>query len=585
MSFKTLQIPPGIERNGTPYETPNRWWDMSQVRWISGTLQPIGGWQRQTLDPLDSPPRAFHVWRDNGTARAILAGSDEKIYVDNSGEFQDITPDSYMGPGAVQPVGGYGTGPYGSEEYGTARSTPSPIYSPYGILSFGQWGQDVIICSNTDGRLLYYKQDAPLAAPVAIGPSYSPADTAEFTASISTTTMTVSAVASGAIQIGDKITGVGVSTGTVVTAFGTGLGGTGTYTVSISQTVGSITMEAFNQITTGAPVSNTAVIVTPERHVMAIGASGNQKMIAWSSREDQTDWNFSSVTNTAGFLQLSSRTPLLYAVPVAEGTLVFSYTDVFLIRYVGQPSIYGGTSPISDTALFNPQSVAVFGGRAVWPSRQGFQLYTGGSVQPLPCPIMADLMEGEYAMDPLWGPFRIHGCHNAKYPEIWWFYPSVGNTECNRYIGWNYVENVWFWGELARSAMSPADAFQYPLMGGTDGHIYSHENGVLANGASRVGQIWSETGALSLGAGDNVIHIDQLQIATGKGFGNLHVTFHGVYAPEGQEYIEGPHVPSDDGCTYCRLEYRDVRIKFTNAQDGNFSIGTIRMNVIPGGQR
>lgn len=587
MGFKTLQIPPGIERNTTAYDTPNRWWDMSQVRWISGTLQPIGGWQRQTEAPLNSPPRAFHVWRDNDAARAILCGTDEKLYVDDSGEFQDITPDDYLGPGSVLPVGGYGTGPYGDDTYGTPRSTPSPIYSPFGTLSFGQWGEDVVFCSNTDGRLLYYTQSAPLVPPVAIGPSYSPIATAEFTAGISTTTMTVSAVASGAISIGDRITGTGVTPGTVVTAFGTGLGGTGTYTVSISQTVGSVAMEAFNQTTTGAPVSNTSVIVTAERHLMAIGVSGNRKMIGWSSREDQTDWNFSSVTNTAGFLTLSSRSPLVYAVTVAEGTLVFSYTDVFLIRYVGQPSIYGGTSPISDTALFNPQSVAVFGGKAVWPSRQGFQLYSGGYVQPLACPVMSDILTGDDAirMDPLWGQFRIHGAHIFSRPEIWWFYPSVGHTECNRYIAWNYEENFWFWGELPRSAMAPADAYQYPLMGGTDGHIYSHENGVLANGASRVGQIWAETGALSVGNGDNVISIDQMQIATGRGYANLNVEFTGVYAPEGQEYLEGPFVPRDDGYTDCRLEYRDVRMKLIAAQDGNFSVGVIRLNVIPGGQR
>ena len=587
MAFKTLQLPPGIERNGTPFETPNRWWDMSQVRWISGTMQPIGGWQRHTPAPLNSPPRAFHVWRDNNTARAVLAGTDEKLYVDESGEFHDITPIDYIGPGAVQPVGGYGTGPYGDDDYGTPRSTPSPIYSPYGTLTFGQWGEDVIICSNTDGRLLYYDQSNPLDVPKAIGPSYSPVDTGDFTGSISATTLTVTAVASGAIALDDKVTGMGVSPGTIITAFLSGTGGTGTYTVSISQTVGSVSMLSFNQTTTGAPVSNTGVIVTAERHVMAIGMSGNPKMIGWSSKEDHTDWNFASLTNTAGFLQLSSRTPLLYAVTVAEGSLVFSYTDVFLIRYVGQPSIYGGTSPISDTAMFNPQSVATFSGKAAWPSRQGFQLYSGGYVQPLPCPFMAEILSGDdrYRMDPLWGAFRIHGAMNFKFPEIWWFYPSVGNSECNRYITWNYEENFWTWGELPRSAMSPADAYQYPLMGGTDGHIYSHENGDLANGVTRVGQIWAETGALSLGAGDRVMAVDQLQIATGRGYSNLNVYAYGSYAPEGQEYEEGPYVPRNDGYTDARFEYRDVRLKFLAAQDGNFSVGLIRMNVIPGGGR
>jgi hypothetical protein len=67
-------------------------------------------------------------------------------------------------------------------------------------------------------------------------------DTAAFTAAIATTTLTVSAVASGSLYVGQVIAGVGVTVGTTITAFLTGTGGTGTYTVSASQTVSSVSM-------------------------------------------------------------------------------------------------------------------------------------------------------------------------------------------------------------------------------------------------------------------------------------------------------------------------------------------------------
>jgi hypothetical protein len=67
---------------------------------------------------------------------------------------------------------------------------------------------------------------------------------ADFTASISGTTMTVTAVSSGVLSVGDSISGTGVSTDTKITAFGTGSGGVGTYTVSVSQTVTSRIMYA-----------------------------------------------------------------------------------------------------------------------------------------------------------------------------------------------------------------------------------------------------------------------------------------------------------------------------------------------------
>lgn len=73
---------------------------------------------------------------------------------------------------------------------------------------------------------------------------------AEFTASIAATTMTVTSVASGTIKVGMGISGSGVTAGTTVTAFVTGSGGAGTYTVSASQTVSSTTITS-----TGFPIT------------------------------------------------------------------------------------------------------------------------------------------------------------------------------------------------------------------------------------------------------------------------------------------------------------------------------------------
>lgn len=66
------------------------------------------------------------------------------------------------------------------------------------------------------------------------------------TGAISGTTLTVSAVTSGTLKIGQTIEGTGVTDGTIITAFGTGSGGAGTYTVSASQTVSSTTIYALN---------------------------------------------------------------------------------------------------------------------------------------------------------------------------------------------------------------------------------------------------------------------------------------------------------------------------------------------------
>ena len=75
------------------------------------------------------------------------------------------------------------------------------------------------------------------------------------TASISGTTMTVTAISSGTLVVGQLISGTGVTADTYITALGTGTGGTGTYTVSTSQTVASTTVTIVGQVFLGIPAT------------------------------------------------------------------------------------------------------------------------------------------------------------------------------------------------------------------------------------------------------------------------------------------------------------------------------------------
>lgn len=500
-----IQLPPGIERNNSPYDTPNAWWDMSLVRWRSGSLVPIKGNQRVTSTALNGPVRKIFVYRANDSTKVTLVGTANKLYVDNGGTFADITPASFSVFGSVAPFGGYGTFNYNEYNYGTARTSRSLIYSPFYYWTFSNWGEDVICTANSDGRLFYYD----------------------------TTTLT-----------------------TAPTVIAT------------------------------APLGNTSVVVTDERHVMCIGQQGgtpigSNRRVAWSSREDYTDWNFASLSNTAGYQDLTTRTPLQKGVKVKEGVLIFSLTDVYLAQYVGQPFVYG-FQRISDTELFHPDSIATFNGKAVWLSRQGFQLYNGGFVQPLPCPILDDILSD---LNATYGPSLIHGCHHGQFPEVWWFYPSTNSTVANRYVIWNYLENWWGWGALTRSAMSPAEVWEYPYMGDEIGNVFMHDVGYTDAGVTRVGKVFAETGALGIGNGDNTVEVRQVLPATGTGYNNLQISFYGRFTPEGNERTFGPYSPRSDGYTDVRVSAREARIRFAATQDADFGIGKMRLDVAQGGGR
>jgi hypothetical protein len=583
----TLQLKPGIERNTTPYDTLDSWWDMSQYRWQSGTLVPIGGWQNLST-PLDSPVREIFCWRDNLANRDLVVGTDEKLWVDDSGGFADITPPDFVPLSNISAgEGGYGTWDYGEEDYGDGREAgPSPIYSPFAYWSMDNWGEDLVLTANTDGRIFYYDETNVTDPPVRIGPNFDSSSAAVVTGSISGDTLTVSAVTSGTLAVGQKITATGIAvddTGAcTITALGSGSGGTGTYTVSQSQTLASTTITAYDALTTGAPISNNAVLVTAEEHLMAIGVGGDVRAVGWSSKSDYTDWDFANPDNTAGRLPLKTRTPLLKGWNVSDGVLVVSYTDVFLLRYSGLPYIYVGTDPISETSMFSPEAVVPWDGKAAWWDRMGFHLYEHGSVREIPCPIFRDLMKD---LDPTWGPFRMHGGHNGSFGEITWFYPSVGSDECDKYVTWSYVEGWWSWGTRSRSAWFPAGAYQRPFSGDHLGQMYEEEFGWLANGASRVGEVFIETSALGLGDGQ-IVDISQMQIATGNGYDAVNVSFFGRFTPEGEEYEFGPYDPRDDGYTDTwGVSARDLRMRFEMATDGPSAVGTIRLDVIPNGGR
>lgn len=572
MPLVPLQLPPGLERNNTPYDSVDRWWDMNLVRWQSGTMRAIGGWVRNTASALTGAIRELFVWRNNSSRRMMLVGTESKLYTD-SDTFVDITPSGLVALYSTGTGGGYGTGVYGAETYGTARTVSSTLYSPYNYWTFDTWGEDVICCASSDGRVFYYDASSPTTAPTVIGPVYSGTSAAVVTADISSFTMTVSAVTSGTLALNQKVTGTGVTAGTTITAFITGTGGTGTYQVSTSQTVASTTITTYDRTATGAPTDCNAVIVTDERHLMVFERPFR---VAWSSKEDYTDFDFASTTNTAGYVDLSTHTPIEKGVNVKEGVLVFSRSDVFLAQYVGLPFIYGFTN-VGATNLLHPDSIATFAGKAVWLDRTGFRIYAGGLISDLECPILSDIWQD---MDESFGPIRIHGAHNGTFPEIWWFYPSTGETECNKYVAWNYLTNTWVRGTLTRSAMYPADVNARPFMADANGHVYEHENGWTNAGSPRYSDIFIESGAVGIGNGDGTIDIRQMLV--GDSGEDTQVTVYGRMTPDGTERTFGPYTSRANGYTDARVSAREVRFRFSPTADGDWGVGKVRLDVSAG---
>jgi len=154
MPLIPLQLPPGVYRNGTEYQASNRWYDANLVRWIEGTMRPIGGWRtRNTVGT--TAPRAALAWSDLSGSRRYAVGFHNALKsVSASGTVTDITPSDLTSGSVSGTVNiGYGGGFYGDDGYGVTRRD-SGNFSEAMTWALDNWGQNLVACSTADKRLL-----------------------------------------------------------------------------------------------------------------------------------------------------------------------------------------------------------------------------------------------------------------------------------------------------------------------------------------------------------------------------------------------------------------------------------------------
>jgi hypothetical protein len=332
----------------------------------------------------------------------------------------------------------------------------------------------------------------------------------------------------------------------------------------------------------GAPTGNRAFVVTPERHILVCGARGDRRRLEWCAREDRNDWNFASTTNTAGFLPTDSSGWHSALYEVREGSLLLCDDEVWLVRYVGQPYIYGAEK-INDTVDFlSPRAVATYNGKAAWMGQQGFWRYEGGQVRPIQCDV-AELVFGDINRNA--ATVRAHASANGTFNELWWFYPSAGATECDRYVVWHPDEGWWSIGAMSRSAMFKASVYDTPIAAGNDGALYLQEQGWTDAGTPRTGMVWAETGALSIDNGSRAGKVLLAELDGGGAYEAIRMRAYARRARMGAEQAFGPYTPRVDGYTEMRFEGRDIRLRFEAARDEAWSVGACRLDVRPGSGR
>jgi hypothetical protein len=174
---------------------------------------------------------------------------------------------------------------------------------------------------------------------------------------------------------------------------------------------------------------------------------------------------------------------------------------------------------------------------------------------------------------------KVYAVHNSQHGEIWWFYPSEGNLENNRYISFDYKEGHWNVGVLERTAAVDLGVFSNPIWADADGDLYNQETGSIHSGATNP---FAESGPISLGNGDQIMRVTNL-IPDEKTQGQVNVTFKTRFYPNASETTHGAFTLTNP--TDVRFSGRQLRMKVQGVGDTNWRSGVMRIEARAGGRR
>ena len=263
-----------------------------------------------------------------------------------------------------------------------------------------------------------------------------------------------------------------------------------------------------------APNVGSRVFVSEERHIVVLGANDpyavdptaqDPLLIRWCSQEDPLVW-VPVVTNTAGSQRLSYGSRLITAEKTRQEVLIWSDSALYSMRYLGPPYTFGFTTISAEVTIASPNCVATANGITYWMGNGKFYAYSG-RVDTLPCALR------QYVFDDFNSEQsdQVYAGANEKYNEIWWFYPSSSATYNDRYVIYNYLEKLWYYGNLPRSAWLDSHIQGHPW-GANNGMLVQHEYGPddgTTNPATAI-PAYIESADFDLGEGDKFSAVNRV---------------------------------------------------------------------------
>lgn len=636
MPLSKLQFRPGINRETTSYTNEGGWHDCDFIRFVKGFPEKISGWQKKSNQSFLGTCRSLHPWVTLDRDQYIGVGTNQKFYIDRGGAFNDITPvraTSAAGAVTFSATTGSATIVVTHTNHGAVVNdfvTFSGAVTLGGAITADILNQEyqvtLVVNSST-----YHIEAREVAAITDITVDGNLVPTPVLATASDTGNGGASVV--GAYQVNSGLD-------TVVTGSGWGAGpwsrdgwgdpssqsivsntlrlwsqdnfgedllinvrDGGIYYWDASGSLASRAIDISGVVGSTAPTVAKQILVSDrDRHVIAFGCDSefdpgvqDPLLIRFATSESLTDWT-PTATNSAGDLRLGSGSEIVLALETRQQVLVFTDTTLYAMQYLGPPFTFGVTAISENITIAGPNAASAVNDNVFWMGLSEFYVYSG-SLQRLPCSVRSYVFDNlnTQQLD------KVESGVNTEHSEVWWFYPSTNSTENDRYVVFNYLEQVWYYGSIGRTAWMDRGILNLPVAANSDGYLYFHETGFddgTTNPASSIPS-FIQSSPMDIADGHQFSFISRMipdlvfknstaATPTAQFTLNVRNAPSGTYFDSGTEDFRSSSVPIDQRTEilYFRLRGRQMSVRVEcDELETTWRLGSPRIDIRPDGRR
>jgi hypothetical protein len=646
MPLQKIQFKPGFNKQQTATGAEGQWIDGDNVRFRYGQPEKIGGWEQLVAGTMAGPVRDQHTWTDLNGVRYAALGTSKVLIIYYEGAFYDITPlDAAISGFTFSSTTGSATVTLNKTAHGVAEGSYI-LFSSVTLPSGGETGFSAGQFTNNTYEVITADDDS-------------------FTITMSTVESGSGMSAQGAATVTPYIT-IGPVFETPSYGWGTGQWGEESWgTARSSSTVvldpGSWSLDNYGQllvatvrngktftwsplaaepaalttraaVVSGAPTRSLMSLVSDrDRHLFLMGTlddladstSQNRMFIRFSDQEDINTYS-PTATNTAGTFLLDQGNEIVTAVQGKDYVLVLTDQAAYVIQFVGPPFTFSLRQVGSNCGCLGQHAAVYAQGAVYWMGFAGGFFMYDGTVKQLPS-LVEDFVFTTQGGAPgiNYDANQItYGYHNSLYNEVGWFYAADASQQINKNVVYNFLEQSWTTGTLARTSYNDAQTYDLPyatqftvdgtpsfpaIQGVTNRYgsskYYAHEigtNEVDAAGATTAISSYILSGDYDLseqglvGDGEFIMRVSRFIPDFKNLAGNAKVTlfFRDYPAQNSQSDANGPLITgpftinTTTNFVSTRVRGRQVSVKIENDNlNETWRYGTLRLDIHAGGRR